>query len=76
MSDRDDDFDPEDLEATIEGEPGARTGAPDELVGRLVESDQGVAGLDKERDPVATVATDEDDGLSAEEAAMHVTDRP
>lgn len=75
MSDKDDDFDPEDLEATVEGALGARTGAPEELAGRLVEPDQGVAGRDKERDPVASETAD-DDALSAEEAAMHVTDQP
>ena len=41
-----------------------------ESTGRLVEDDQGVAGLDKERDPVAT-EVDDTAGLSAEEAAMH-----
>lgn len=49
--------------------------AGDELGGRLVEPDQGVAGLDTERDPVAGLTEDED-GLSAEEAAMHITDFP
>jgi hypothetical protein len=44
-------------------------------VGRLIEPDQGVAGLDHERDPVAGL-TEDDDGLSAEEAAMHITDLP
>jgi hypothetical protein len=75
MSERDDDFDPEDLEAAVEGAPDGPLSAPDELAGRLVEPDQGIAGRDKERDPVASETTD-DDGLSAEEAAMHVTDRP
>ena len=47
----------------------------DELHARLVEPDQGVAGLDYERDPVAGL-TEDDDGLTAEEAAMHITDLP
>ena len=50
-------------------------GTGDALKGRLVEPDQGVAGLDHERDPIAGL-TDDDDGLSAEEAAMHITDLP
>ncbi len=47
----------------------------DDSVGRLVEPDQGVAGLDHERDAIASVAGDSD-GLTAEEAAMHITDLP
>ena len=55
-------------------EPDVMVGmGEDESVGRLVEEDQGVAGLDHERDPVATQAGD-DQALSAEEAAMHHTD--
>ena len=50
-------------------------GADEELQGRLVEPDQGVAGLDHERDAIATDVADAD-GLSAEEAAMHITDTP
>jgi hypothetical protein len=46
-----------------------------ELHGRLIEPDQGVAGLDRERDPVAGM-TGDDEALSAEEAAMHITDIP
>src|SRR5688500_18367026 len=45
----------------------------DEALGRLVEEDQGVAGLDKQRDPIAT-DVDDAAGLSAEEAAIHPTD--
>lgn len=57
-------------------EPDVMTGElAYDSVGRLVEPDQGVAGLDHERDAVAEL-TDDDDGLSAEEAAMHVTDLP
>lgn len=47
----------------------------DEPLGRLVEPDQGVAGLDHERDAIATDVADAD-GLTAEEAAMHITDTP
>jgi len=47
----------------------------DDRVGRLIEPDQGVAGLDYERDVIASEA-DDADGLSAEEAAMHITDLP
>lgn len=55
-------------------EPDVMVGMGEEPpVGRLVEEDQGVAGRDHERDPVATEAGD-DTGLSAEEAAMHRTD--
>jgi hypothetical protein len=50
-------------------------GAEEEPLGRLVEPDQGVAGLDHERDAIATDVADAD-GLSAEEAAMHITDTP
>lgn len=56
-------------------EPDVLPRGGDELLGRLIEPDQGVAGLDRERDPVAGL-TDDDDGLSAEEAAMHITDLP
>lgn len=51
------------------------SGADDGQVGRLVELDQGVAGRDWERDPLAT-EVDDTDGMSAEEAAMHITDNP
>lgn len=47
----------------------------DGAVGRLVEPDQGVAGLDDEATSIAFDSADTD-GLSAEEAAMHVTDTP
>jgi len=56
-------------------EPDVVPGDDDQLHARLIEPDQGVAGLDKERDPVAGTA-DDDDGLTAEEAAMHITDLP
>ncbi|HVF74234.1 MAG TPA: DUF5709 domain-containing protein [Acidimicrobiales bacterium] len=48
----------------------------DDSVGRLVEPDQGVAGLDSERDAIASEAFGDTDALSAEEAAMHITDLP
>lgn len=56
-------------------EPDVLAGAADELHGRLLEPDQGVAGRDEERDPVAS-ETGDDDALSAEEAAVHITDTP
>lgn len=62
-------------ERVLREEPDVMVGDDDDLVGRLVEPDQGVAGLDSERDAIASVAGDSD-ALSAEEAAMHVTDLP
>ncbi len=47
----------------------------DDAVGRLVQPDQGVAGLDEEADELATDVPDMD-GLSAEEQAVHPTDSP
>ncbi len=47
----------------------------DAPVGRLVQPDQGVAGLDDEPDELATEVADLD-GLSAEEQAVHPTDSP
>jgi hypothetical protein len=47
----------------------------DDAVGRLVQPDQGVAGLDGEPDELATEVPDLD-GLSAEEQAIHPTDSP
>jgi hypothetical protein len=47
----------------------------DDTVGRLVQPDQGVAGLDVEPDELASDVADLD-GLSAEEAAVHPTDSP
>lgn len=66
---------PESLEERLRREePDVMVGmGAEDSMGRLVEEDQGVAGLDKERDPVATEVGD-DRGLSAEEAAMHPTD--
>ena len=50
-------------------------GEHDDAVGRLVQPDQGVAGLDAEPDELATEVPDLD-GLSAEEQAVHPTDSP
>ncbi len=47
----------------------------DDAGGRLVQPDQGVAGLDAEPDELATEFPDPD-GLSAEEQAVHPTDSP
>ena len=47
----------------------------DDALGRLVQPDQGVAGLDVEPDEVAMQSADLD-GLSAEEQAVHPTDSP
>lgn len=47
----------------------------EDAVGRLVQPDQGVAGLDAEPDEVASDVPDLD-GLSAEEQAIHPTDSP
>lgn len=44
-------------------------------VGRLVEPDQGVAGLDDEATNIAVDSAD-DAGMSAEESAVHITDTP
>ncbi|MDQ1438397.1 MAG: hypothetical protein QOK43_2026 [Acidimicrobiaceae bacterium] len=44
-------------------------------VGRLVQQDQGMIDMDVEAEEVATM-TGDDAGLSAEEAAMHITDVP
>lgn len=65
---------PETLADRVEREePDVMVGmGEDQSIGRLVEEDQGVAGLDKERDPVATEVGDVAE-LSAEEAAMHET---
>lgn len=63
-------------ERVLREEPDIMTGDLEyDSVGRLVAPDQGVAGLDDERDAIAAV-TGDDDGMSAEEAAMHVTDLP
>lgn len=56
-------------------EPEVTADTGDDPIGRLVEPDQGVAGLDSERDAIASESYDSD-ALSAEEAAMHITDLP
>lgn len=61
-------------ERVLREEPDVMDGL-DDSVGRLVEPDQGVAGLDDEATSIASDSADTD-GLSAEEAAMHVTDTP
>lgn len=61
-------------ERVLREEPDVMDGL-DDSVGRLVEPDQGVAGLDDEATSIASDSADTD-GLSAEEAAMHVTDAP
>ena len=52
--------------------------AADEAIGgRLLEpGSEDVDVLDEEKDSIATLVTDGEDGLSAEEAAMHITDSP
>jgi hypothetical protein len=47
-------------------------------VGRIVEpGSDDTAGVDDEKDAVATEVVDDDEGaLSAEEAAMHITESP
>ena len=61
-------------ERVLREEPDIMDGL-DDSVGRLVEPDQGVAGLDDEATSIASDSADTD-GMSAEEAAMHVTDTP
>ncbi|HEV7886298.1 MAG TPA: DUF5709 domain-containing protein [Acidimicrobiales bacterium] len=52
-----------------------RVRAGDEPVGRLVAPDEGMIDVDDEPAEIATM-TGDDAGLSAEEAAMHITDSP
>lgn len=56
-------------------EPDVLPRMGDEPVGRLVEPDQGMVDYDVEEESVAFETADAD-GLTAEEAAMHITDRP
>jgi hypothetical protein len=51
-------------------EPGHR-----DEVGRLVQPDGGMVDMDREATEVA-LESEDDDALSAEEAAMHITDAP
>jgi hypothetical protein len=47
------------------------------LRGRLVEpGSEDVDSVDEEKDSVGSLVEDDDDAQSAEEAAMHITDRP
>jgi hypothetical protein len=55
-------------------EPEVSVGTGD-VLGRLVEPDQGMVDYDDEESSVAS-ESDDADGLSAEEAAMHITDTP
>lgn len=61
-------------ERVLREEPDVVPGDGD-TVGRLVEADHGVVDFDEEETSVAR-ETEDDDALSAEEAAMHITDRP
>ena len=56
-------------------EPDREPG-PEEEVGRLVQPDQGVAGLDDDPTETALALGSDADALSAEEAAIHITDTP
>lgn len=56
-------------------QPDIETGDSDVALGRLVEPDQGMVGVDDEEDALGFM-TGDDAGLSAEEAAMHETDAP
>ena len=48
----------------------------DEPVGRLLQPDQGIPDLDSEPEEAADAVGDETAGLTAEEAAVHITDTP
>jgi hypothetical protein len=51
--------------------------ADDAIGGRLIEpGSEDVDAIDEEKDAVATLATEDEGGLSAEEAAIHLTDSP
>src|SRR6476661_2824538 len=51
--------------------------ADDAIGGRLIEpGSEDVDAIDDEKDAVASLATDGEGGLSAEESAMHITDSP
>ena len=51
--------------------------ADDAIGGRLLEpGSEDVDVLDEEKDSIATLVTDGEEGLTAEEAAMHITDSP
>ena len=48
----------------------------DEPVGRLLQPDQGVADVDDEPEETAEAVGADTTGLTAEEAAVHITDTP
>lgn len=48
----------------------------DEPVGRLLQPDQGIADLDDEPEEAADAVANDTAGLTAEEAAVHITDTP
>ena len=48
----------------------------DEPVGRLLQPDQGIPDLDYEPEEAADAVADDTAGLTAEEAAVHITDTP
>ena len=54
---------------------GAGRGAGGQPVGRLVQPDGGMVDMDHEATEIA-METEDDGGLAAEEAAMHITDSP
>ena len=61
-------------ERVLREEPDIEPG-DDSSVGRLVEPDHGMVDMDREASAVA-LESEDDGGLSAEEAAMHITDSP
>ena len=56
-------------------EPGSEP-VEEEALGRLVQPAQGVDGLDDEPTEMAEALGSDADALSAEEAAVHLTDNP
>ena len=57
--------------------PSASEVAEDGIGGRLVEpGSEDVDRIDDEKDSVATLVTEDEGALTAEEAAMHITDSP
>jgi len=72
---REEQYDEPLAQRVLREQPDVEPGARDDGLGRIVEPDQGMVDFDKERDPIGTM-TGDDAGLSAEEAAMHITDTP
>ena len=66
------DFDEDDLELELDDEDLA---SDVDHVGRLVEPESGVDEIDETKEVVAFEAEDASD-MTAEEAAMHITDEP